>query len=37
MSKHNSKLITPYGGKLVDLVVTGEERQELLAKSSRLH
>ena len=36
MSKHNSKLITPYGGKLVDLVVTGEERQELLAKSSRL-
>jgi sulfate adenylyltransferase len=32
----NNKLITPYGGKLVDLVVKGEERQELLARSSRL-
>jgi sulfate adenylyltransferase len=29
-------LISPYGGKLVNLVVTGEEREELLARSSRL-
>jgi sulfate adenylyltransferase len=29
-------LISPYGGKLVDLVVSGEERQELLARSTRL-
>jgi len=32
----NGKLTAPYGGKLVDLMVSGEERQELLAKSSRL-
>lgn len=30
------KLIEPYGGKLVNLLVTGEERQELLEKSSNL-
>jgi len=36
MSKQTSKLISPYGGKLTNLVVTGEERQELLEKSSRL-
>src|SRR3990170_399871 len=30
------KLITPYGGKLVNLLVEGEEREELLARSSRL-
>lgn len=29
-------LISPYGGSLVNLVVTGEERQELLAKSTHL-
>jgi len=34
--KHNGKLISPYGEKLINLMVTGEERQELLAKSSRL-
>jgi len=34
--KHNGKLISAYGEKLINLVVTGEERQELLAKSSRL-
>ncbi len=38
MSEHekNGKLIPPYGGNLVNLVVTGEERQELLARSQRL-
>jgi sulfate adenylyltransferase len=38
MSEHvkNGKLITPYGGKLVNLVVTGDEREELLARSKRL-
>jgi sulfate adenylyltransferase len=34
MSK--SKLIGPYGGKLVDLAVTGEQRDELLAKAPGL-
>jgi sulfate adenylyltransferase len=34
--KNNGHLISPYGGKLVNLVVTGEEREELLAKSTRL-
>ena len=29
-----SKLITPYGGKLVNQVVTGQEREELIAESS---
>ncbi len=38
MSINNKKqtLISPFGGKLVNLLVTGEERQELLAKSNRL-
>jgi len=36
MTKKNNNLIGPYGGKLVNLVVSGEEREELLAKSSRL-
>jgi len=34
--KKEAQLITPYGGELVDLVVKGEEREELLEKSSRL-
>ncbi len=34
MSK--SKLIAPYGGKLVNLLVSGEEREELLAHASTL-
>ncbi|HKI52570.1 MAG TPA: bifunctional sulfate adenylyltransferase/adenylylsulfate kinase [Anaerolineales bacterium] len=34
MSK--AKLIAPYGGKLVNLVVDGEEREELLARASKL-
>jgi len=36
MKGKNDILISPYGGKLVNLVVDGEERAELLAKSSRL-
>jgi sulfate adenylyltransferase len=38
MPTNNKKqnLISPYGGKLVNLLVTGEERQELLARSNRL-
>lgn len=35
-AEENGILISPYGGKLVDLVVSGEEREELLDKSSRL-
>ena len=35
MKEKNSKLITPYGGKLVDLMVTGEEREGLLAAANR--
>ena len=35
MKDKNSKLITPYGGKLVDLMVTGEEREGLLAAANR--
>ncbi|MGW8142804.1 MAG: bifunctional sulfate adenylyltransferase/adenylylsulfate kinase [Anaerolineales bacterium] len=31
-----AELISPYGGKLVDLMVKGEEREELLEKSSHL-
>jgi len=31
-----AKLITPYGGKLVNLVVEGEEREALLGRASRL-
>lgn len=34
MSK--AKLITPYGGKLMNLVVEGEERERLLARASKL-
>ncbi|GAB4480719.1 MAG: bifunctional sulfate adenylyltransferase/adenylylsulfate kinase [Anaerolineales bacterium] len=34
--KSKTTLITPYGGKLVNLVVSGEERQELIARSTRL-
>ncbi len=34
MAKAN--LITPYGGKLVDLVVKGAEREELIARASKL-
>jgi sulfate adenylyltransferase len=33
---NNGNLITPYAGKLVDLLVKGEERQELVARASRL-
>jgi len=36
MSKSNNKLITPYGGKLVNLMVSNEERQELIERSKRL-
>lgn len=37
MSKTSSKtLISPYGGTLVDLLVTGEERKELLARAIHL-
>jgi sulfate adenylyltransferase len=32
----NGALISPYGGKLVNLVVTGEEREELLSRSIKL-
>ena len=31
-----AKLITPYGGKLVNLVVEGKEREDLLARASKL-
>jgi sulfate adenylyltransferase len=31
-----SKLITPYGGKLINLLVTGDEREELIERSKRL-
>lgn len=33
---NGAQLITPYGGELVDLLITGEERQELLERSRRL-
>src|SRR4030067_262282 len=33
---HNNKLISPYGGQLVNLVVSGEERQEVIERSKRL-
>lgn len=37
MTENNDvKLITPYGDKLVNLLATSEERQELLAQSNRL-
>ncbi len=35
MSK-KANLIAPYGGKLVNLVVTGEEREALLARANKL-
>ena len=31
-----ANLITPYGGKLVDLVATGKEREELIARAAKL-
>src|SRR5512141_2247413 len=31
-----AKLIAPYGGKLVDLVMTGTERDELLSRATKL-
>src|SRR5574338_1607820 len=31
-----AKLIAPYGGKLVNLVVEGEAREELIARASKL-
>ena len=34
--KKTGKLIEPYGGTLVNLMVEGEEREELLSRSSRL-
>jgi sulfate adenylyltransferase len=34
--ENNSKLISPYGGELINLVVEGEERDQLLEKSNRL-
>jgi len=32
-----AQIIEPYGGKLIDLVVTDEKRQELLEQAGRLH
>src|SRR5512143_3688601 len=32
----NGKLISPYGGKLVNLMVSEEERPELIERSKRL-
>ena len=34
--ENKSILIPPYGGKLVNLMVSGEERQELLEKATKL-
>jgi sulfate adenylyltransferase len=36
MLKLNAKLITPYGGELVNLVVDENEREELLARAPQL-
>jgi len=36
MKSNKRILISPYGGKLVNLIVSGEERQELLERSKRL-
>lgn len=33
---NNGKLITPYGGKLVNLVLTGEERKAMIERASHL-
>lgn len=35
-TKKSDLLISPYGGKLVNLVVSGEEREELVERSKRL-
>jgi len=32
----NSKLISPYGGSLVNLLATGDERKELVARANKL-
>jgi len=34
MTDHNDLLIAPYGGQLVDLLVKGDDREELLKKAS---
>src|SRR5512143_1324793 len=36
MANKPAKLSTPYGGKLVNLVVEGKEREDLLARASKL-
>lgn len=36
MKEQKTKLITPYGGKLVNLVASGEERQALIEKAKHL-
>ncbi len=36
MAVEKAKLISPYGGKLVNLIVTGEEREALMAKTAEL-
>jgi sulfate adenylyltransferase len=36
ISSRPEKLITPYGGKLVDLLVSGEERMEWIGKANHL-
>jgi sulfate adenylyltransferase len=33
---HNNTLISPYGGQLVNLMVSGDERQEVIERSKRL-
>ncbi len=35
-SVKQGKLITPFGGKLVDLVKSGEEREKLLKESAQM-
>jgi sulfate adenylyltransferase len=35
-NKKNNSLVTPYGGNLVNLMVSADERQELLERSNRL-
>ncbi|MDD5469141.1 MAG: bifunctional sulfate adenylyltransferase/adenylylsulfate kinase [Anaerolineales bacterium] len=35
-TKKSDLLISPYGGKLVNLVISGEEREELVERSKRL-
>jgi len=36
MKSSQSKLISPYGGQLINLVVVGEERDELISRAKRL-